>query len=97
MIKHNEFFTISLARAYSSQGHGKEALEIYRHLLQSSPDDQILKDAISELENAVHTCSDQDLQKKTDLDGLFETWMEWMVRYKTFMTLKRLKSQRKQK
>lgn len=97
MIKHNEFFTISLAKAYSSQGHGKEALEIYRHLLQSSPDDQILKDAISELEKADPKKSDQTLQKKTDLDSLFETWMEWIVRYKIFMTLKRLKSQRKQK
>ncbi len=97
MIKHNEFFTISLAKAYSSQGHGKEALEIYRHLLQGSPEDQILKDAISELENAVHKDSDQALQKKTDLDSLFETWMEWILKYKVFMTLKRLKSQRKQK
>jgi hypothetical protein len=97
MIKHNEFFTISLAKAYSSQGHSKEALEIYRHLLQSSPDDQTLKDAISELENVVLKDSDQTLQEKTDFNRLFETWIEWIVRYKTFMTLKRLKSQRKQK
>ncbi len=94
MIKHIEFFTISLAKAYSSQGHGKEALEIYRYLQQRSPDNQVLKDAISELENADPKDSDLTLREKTDLDRLFETWMDWIVRYKKFMTLKRLRSPR---
>jgi hypothetical protein len=97
MIKHNEFFTISLAKTYSSQGHDKEALEIYRYLLQRSPDNQALKDAISELENSAPKSSEQTLPKKSDLDRLIETWIKWIVRYKTFMTLKRLKSQRQQK
>lgn len=95
MIKHNEFFTISLAKTYSSQGHLEEALEIYRHLLQRSPDDQSLIDAISELEKAAPKEPDQSLREMTELDHLFETWMDWIVKYKKFMMLKQLRGQRR--
>jgi len=94
MIKHNEFFTISLAKAYSSQGHIKQALEIYKYLLQNSPDDPALKDAISELENADPKDSTPPLREMTELDRLFETWMDLIGKYKKLMTLKRLRSQR---
>jgi hypothetical protein len=94
MIKHNEFFTISLAKTYSSQGHPKEALEIYKHLLQRSPDDPALTDAISELENSDPKDSDPPLREMTELDRLFETWMDLIGKYKKLMTLKRLRSQR---
>jgi len=91
MIKHNEFFTISLAKAYSSQGHIKQALEIYKYLLQNSPDDPVLKDAISELENADSKDSTPPLREMTELDRLFETWMDLIGKYKKLFCLARKK------
>jgi hypothetical protein len=92
MIKHPEYVTVSLAKTYASQGHAQKALELYRHLLKNAPDDQTLKHAISELENSDPTDMDKPFPEKTDLAGLFESWVEWTLKYKKIRALKQLKS-----
>ncbi|MFH2065292.1 MAG: hypothetical protein ABIK15_08860 [Pseudomonadota bacterium] len=92
MIKHPEYVTVSLAKTYASQGHIQKALELYRHLLQNAPDDQTLKNTIFELENADPAVTGQTFSKKKDLAGLFESWVEWTLKYKKIRALKRLKS-----
>jgi tetratricopeptide (TPR) repeat protein len=91
MIKHSAYATISLAKTYSSQGHIEQALEIYRHLLQNSPDDQELQKAISDLENAEALNTAKPFPEQKDLTRLLETWIELTLQYKKIMTLKRLK------
>jgi len=91
MIKNSESVTISLAKAYSAQGHAEQALEIYTHLLQNSPDDPALQTLIADLKNAKPQETAVSILEPTDLAGLFETWMKLTVKYKKIMMLKRLK------
>lgn len=42
--------TETMGDVYAAQGHHVEALEVYRHLLVRSPDDERLKDKVSRLE-----------------------------------------------
>lgn len=96
MVRHLEYATVSLAKAYASQGHTEEALVMYRHLLSQNPDDQGLKDAVSELENTAAT--DADFHAVTpaptsdtdELVHLVQTWIQWMLRYKKMMMIKKL-------
>lgn len=96
MVRHAEYATVSLAKAYTAQGHTQEALAIYRQLLSKAPDDQALKDAVSELEN--RSVSDDSTtagtppaaSEKDELANLIQSWIQWTLRYKKMMMLKKL-------
>ena len=96
MVRHPEYATVSLAKVYASQGHTKEALAMYRYLLSKSPDNQEVKDAVCDLENmagpddAARADALPAAPETDELARLVQSWIQWTLRYKKMMMLKKL-------
>jgi tetratricopeptide (TPR) repeat protein len=64
-----EVATVSMAELYAEQGRLDEAIEMYRRIIQSSPETEGVEDRLAELENQV----DKDQAARTVLT-ILEAW-----------------------
>ena len=87
MEKETDFYTVTMAKVYSGQGHWDKAAEIYRHLLAQEPDRVDYLEALAELEKKAKQKRQQSLE---DLDALFHQWFDLMLKYKNLLKLRTL-------
>ena len=87
MGKETDFYTATMARVYSEQGHWHKAAEIYRHLLAQEPEREDYLTALAEMEKKAKQKHQKSLE---DLDGLFHQWFDLMLKYKNLLKLRAL-------
>ena len=68
MGKETDFYTATMARVYSEQGHWHKAAEIYRHLLAQEPVREDYLAALAEMEKKAKQKHQKSLE---DLDDCF--------------------------
>lgn len=83
-----EFYTATMAKVYADQGYLKKAAEIYRHLLDCEPGRQDLQSALITIEEKLKV---SEKTASHDLSGLFEEWINLMLRYNRLQALKKFK------
>ena len=87
MEKETDFYTATMAKVYSEQGHWDKAAEIYRYLLAQQPERDDYLEALAELEKK----SKQKRRKSIEnLDELFHQWFDLMLKYKNLLKLRAL-------
>jgi hypothetical protein len=79
-------YTKTMARIYAEQGHLEKSVQIYRYLLEQSPERQDLRDELFEMEGRI---AEGDKIAGTDLAHVFSNWIEAMG------TMNRLRKLRK--
>ncbi|MGD8962411.1 MAG: tetratricopeptide repeat protein [Desulfobacterales bacterium] len=87
MEKETDFYTATMAKVYSEQGHWDKAAEIYRHLLAQEPERDDYLQALAEVEKKATQKRQKSLE---DLDGLFHQWFDLMFKYKNLLKLRDL-------
>ncbi|MBW2485871.1 MAG: tetratricopeptide repeat protein [Deltaproteobacteria bacterium] len=87
MGKETDFYTATMARVYSEQGHWDKAAEIYRHLLAQEPEREDYLAALAEMEKKAKQKHQKSLE---DLDDLFHQWFDLMLKYKNLLKLRAL-------
>jgi len=85
---HIAFYTKTMAKVYTDQGHWEKAAEVYRYLLNEEPNRQDLKDALREIESIR---SDSKKKVPENLISLFTEWIELMLDYNKISKLKALR------
>ena len=88
MDKETDFYTGTMAKVYSGQGHWDKAAEIYRHLLKLEPERTDYLEALAEAERMLNTTVNRQVE---DLTPLFQQWIDLMLKYKNLQKLRRLK------
>jgi tetratricopeptide (TPR) repeat protein len=88
MEKETDFYTGTMAKVYSGQGHWDKAAEIYRHLLKLEPERTDYLEALAEAESMLNTTVNRQVE---DLAPLFQQWIDLMLKYKNLQKLRRLK------
>jgi hypothetical protein len=88
MEKETDFYTGTMAKVYSGQGHWDKAAEIYRHLLKLEPERTDYLEALAEAERMLNTTVNRQVE---DLAPLFQQWIDLMLKYKNLQKLRRLK------
>jgi tetratricopeptide (TPR) repeat protein len=88
MDKETDFYTGTMAKVYSGQGHWDKAAEIYRHLLKLEPERTDYLEALAEAERMLNTTVNRQVE---DLAPLFQQWIDLMLKYKNLQKLRRLK------
>ncbi len=81
-----EFYTATMAKVYADQGYLEKAAEIYRYLLAREPGRRELQSALATVEERL---AEAERTTSHDLSGVFEEWIELMLRYKRLQGLKR--------
>ncbi|MEE8432282.1 MAG: hypothetical protein V3S16_13625 [Candidatus Desulfatibia sp.] len=86
MNKDDVFYTKTMAKVYADQGKLEKAAEIYQYLLKKEPRRQDLIEALAEI--------DKERLKKghADLDELFSTWLDLLLRHSRLQQLKKLET-----
>ena len=87
MEKETDFYTATMAKVYTEQGHWDKAAEIYRHLLAQEPERDDYLEALAEVEKKAMQQRQKSLE---DLDGLFHQWFDLMLKYKNLLKLRSL-------
>ena len=87
MEKETDFYTATMAKVYTEQGHWDKAAEIYRHLLAQEPERDDYLQALAEVEKKATQKRQKSLE---DLDGLFHQWFDLMLKYKNLLKLRAL-------
>ncbi|MGD8989816.1 MAG: hypothetical protein PVI00_00040 [Desulfobacterales bacterium] len=87
MEKETDFYTATMAKVYSEQGHWNKAAKIYRHLLAREPERDDYLEALAEVERKATQKRQKSLE---DLDGLFHQWFDLMFKYKNLLKLRDL-------
>ena len=87
MEKETDFYTATMAKVYSEQGHWDKAAEIYRHLLAQEPERDDYLQALAEVEKKATQKRQKSLE---DLDALFHQWFDLMFKYKNLLKLRDL-------
>ena len=87
MEKETDFYTATMAKVYTEQGHWDKAAEIYRHLLAQEPERDDYLQALAEVEKKATQKRQKSLE---DLDGLFHQWFDLMFKYKNLLKLRDL-------
>jgi hypothetical protein len=88
MEKETDFYTGTMAKVYSGQGHWEKDAEIYRHLLKLEPERTDYLEALAEAERMLNTTVNRQVE---DLAPLFQQWIDLMLKYKNLQKLRRLK------
>ena len=88
MEKETDFYTGTMAKVYSGQGHWDKAAEIYRHLLKLEPERTDYLEALAEAERMLNTTVNRQVE---ELAPLFQQWIDLMLKYKNLQKLRRLK------
>jgi uncharacterized membrane-anchored protein YjiN (DUF445 family) len=81
-----EFYTATMAKVYADQGYLEKAAEIYRYLLAREPGRQALRSALAAVEKQL---AQAHRTASRDLSGVFEEWIDLMLRYKRLQGLKK--------
>jgi hypothetical protein len=92
MINDKSLLTQTLARLYAEQGHLQKAAQIYRHLLETSPDRPEYLEALEEIENRLAADGQQTDQT---LLRLITTWYDLEIGYARLKRLEALRTQTK--
>lgn len=80
------FFTRTMAKVHAKQGNPEKAAEIYRYLLDTTPDTAELAQELAAVEKQI-------VQKTQGrLVGLFESWFDLVFTYNRLKKLKKLKN-----
>ena len=87
MDKETDFYTATMAKVYSEQGHWEKAADIYRHLLAQQPDRDDYLEALAGVEKKARQKRKKSLE---DLDALFHQWFDLMLKYKNLRKLRKL-------
>jgi len=88
MMKDPDFFTVTMARVYASQGYWAKAAEIYRHLLKEEPERRDIAEALSEVERKM---DEAENKKPGDLLPLFREWIRLVFEYRRLQGLRELR------
>ena len=84
MDKETDFYTATMAKVYSEQGHWEKAADIYRHLLTRQPERDDYLEALAEAEKKA---KQKRKKSREDLDALFHQWFDLMFKYKNLLKL----------
>lgn len=87
MEKETDFYTATMAKVYSQQGHWDKAADIYRHLLTHEPEREDYLEALAEAERKAKQNRRESLE---ELGDLFHQWFDLMLRYKNLQKLQQL-------
>jgi pentatricopeptide repeat protein len=87
MEKETEFYTATMAKVYSEQGHWEKAADIYRHLLEQEPGRDDYRAALHRAEIKAEQNRNDSLEKLTTL---FHQWLDLMLTYKNLQKLRKL-------
>lgn len=87
MEKETDFYTATMAKVYSEQGHWKKAAEVYRHLLVQEPERD---DYLAALARVERKARQKRNESPKDLPALFHQWFNLMLRYKNLQKLRKL-------
>ncbi len=87
MEKETDFYTATMAKVYSEQGHWNKAAEIYRHLLVQEPERD---DYLAALARVERKAKQKRNESPEDLAALFHQWFNLMLRYKNLQKLRKL-------
>jgi len=87
MEKETDFYTATMAKVYSEQGHWNKAAEIYRHLLVQEPERD---DYLAALARVERKAKQKRNESSEDLAALFHQWFNLMLRYKNLQKLRKL-------
>lgn len=82
-----DFYTSTMAKIYTDQGHFEKAAEIYRFLLKQEPDRQDLIEALSEIERNFFFNEKKD---HGALVSLFIKWFDLALCGNRLQTLRRI-------
>ncbi|MBL0712189.1 MAG: hypothetical protein JJV98_00690 [Desulfosarcina sp.] len=85
MAENQEFETETMAGIYASQGHYRQAIEIYRRLLGQHPDRTDLQAKLLRIE------SKQKYEDENRLAAKFSEWLDLLMKHKKLEALRRLK------
>jgi hypothetical protein len=83
-----DFYTETMAKVYTEQGHWAKAAEIYRYLLDKAPARQDLADALADAENRMKEAPEKNSE---DLVPLFREWIELLLKYEKLQKLRKMK------
>ncbi len=89
MIEEPDFYTITMAKIYVSQGYLEKAYKVYTHLLEHEPDRRDLADALNEVQKKL---SEKEKKRPGDLVSLCGKWIDLMFRYNRLQKLKQIKN-----
>jgi tetratricopeptide (TPR) repeat protein len=89
MEKEAHFYTATMAKVYTDQGHWEKAAEIYRYLLKQEPERDDYLEALAAIEKQIISSG----KKPADtLEPLFHRFFDLMLKFKNLQKLRRLKS-----
>jgi tetratricopeptide (TPR) repeat protein len=90
MEEEKDFYTVTMAKVYADQGYWNKAAEIYRHLLKQEPDREEYLEALAEAEKKMEEFGGH--KTIDDLVPLFRRWFDLMLKYRSLIKLRQLKS-----
>lgn len=81
------FYTVTMARLFTRQGRYDAAARIYRYLLERSPEQTDLKNALE----AVLSMMPHGIEGWQELSGVIEQWVVLTLRQQSLRRLRRLR------
>jgi len=84
------FYTVTMARVFTSQGRYADAIRIYRYLLDRSPDRSDLQDAL----DAVASRLADESGQWPDIFRLIERWVRIMLKRNVIRRLRQYHAKR---
>lgn len=83
------FYTVTMAKVYADQGYFNKAAGIYHYLLQKSPDQQDLLDAVDDIEKRA---AEKTKYQKEDLVSRISLWIDLLLKYNNLKKIRKLTS-----
>ena len=88
MIEDPDFYTVTMARVYESQGLWDKAAEIYRYLLKQEPEKKDFEEALSKAEKKI----EETMHKEPDdLVPLFREWINLLLQFRRLREMRQFK------
>jgi len=81
------FYTVTMARVLTGQGRYEAAARIYRYLLDQTPDQADLRQALDKVSSMLPEVSEQ----WHDVADLIERWVQLTLRHKALRQLQRIR------
>ncbi len=81
------FYTVTMARVLTGQGRYEAAARIYRYLLDQTPDQADLRQALDKVSSMLPEVSEQ----WHDVADLIERWVRLTLRHKALRRLQRIR------
>ncbi|MCF8069940.1 MAG: hypothetical protein K9L30_15275 [Desulfobacterales bacterium] len=90
----DEVYTKTMAEFYVQQGYLNEALKIYQHLLEQSPDDHDLFEAAVKIETKLAKQPKTETLHEKNLAQLMCKWFDLMLAFNRLKKINMLKALR---